>query len=276
MSIEQTLDRAAASLGAAAGILVCAGAGMGVDSGLPDFRGDEGFWRAYPPLKKLGMSFPEMANPDWFSRDPALAWGFYGHRLHLYRDTIPHAGFGILRDIAPQASRFVFTSNVDGQFQRAGFDPGQICEVHGSIHHLQTHGDSDEGIWSADDVEVAIDRTCFRAVGPLPCSPTGRLARPNILMFGDWGWDDTRSRAQGERLDRWLHELGGGALVIIELGAGTAVPTVRNLSNRLLARRSSTLIRINPRASAGPAGTLMLPMGARDACTALDARLSGG
>jgi len=29
---------------------------MGVDSGLPDFRGDEGFWRAYPPMAKLKYS----------------------------------------------------------------------------------------------------------------------------------------------------------------------------------------------------------------------------
>ena len=33
------------------GLLIGAGAGMGVDSGLPDFRGKEGFWRAYPPKK---------------------------------------------------------------------------------------------------------------------------------------------------------------------------------------------------------------------------------
>ena len=31
-----------------------------VDSGLPDFRGNEGFWRAYPPLAKLGLQFHEM------------------------------------------------------------------------------------------------------------------------------------------------------------------------------------------------------------------------
>ena len=48
-------------------ILITAGAGMGVDSGLPDFRGNEGFWKAYPPIAKLGLTFSEMANPQWFS-----------------------------------------------------------------------------------------------------------------------------------------------------------------------------------------------------------------
>ena len=52
---------------------------MGVDSGLPDFRGDRGFWKAYPPYAKLGLHFAEMANPRWFDSDPELAWGFYGH-----------------------------------------------------------------------------------------------------------------------------------------------------------------------------------------------------
>jgi NAD-dependent SIR2 family protein deacetylase len=60
-------------------ILIGAGAGMGVDSGLPDFRGNQGFWRAYPPLANLGLEFEDMANPRWFMEDPTLAWGFYGH-----------------------------------------------------------------------------------------------------------------------------------------------------------------------------------------------------
>jgi hypothetical protein len=76
-----------------------------------------GFWKAYPPLAKLGLAFHEMANPEWFDRDPQLAWGFYGHRLGLYRNTVPHKGFEILREIVKFKSDnyFVFTSNVDGQ-----------------------------------------------------------------------------------------------------------------------------------------------------------------
>ena len=48
-------------------LLIGAGAGMGVDSGLPDFRGPEGFWRAYPAFR--GRRFEEMSNPVWFDRD---------------------------------------------------------------------------------------------------------------------------------------------------------------------------------------------------------------
>ena len=56
------------SLGEA--ILIGAGAGMGVDSGLPDFRGGSGFWKAYPPYAKLGLDFVSLANPRWFVSDP--------------------------------------------------------------------------------------------------------------------------------------------------------------------------------------------------------------
>ena len=91
-------------------LLVAAGAGIGVDSGLPDFRGHEGFWNAYPALAKLGIRFEEMANPRWFHDDPNLAWGFYGHRLNKYKDTTPHLGFSILRKWAlNKKSFFVFT-----------------------------------------------------------------------------------------------------------------------------------------------------------------------
>ena len=80
-------------------ILITAGAGIGVDSGLPDFRGNEGFWKAYPAIKDLGLYFEEVANPQWFETNPALAWAFYGHRFNLYKNTVPHEGFKMLLDL---------------------------------------------------------------------------------------------------------------------------------------------------------------------------------
>jgi hypothetical protein len=51
--IMQTISQAARAIQKADAVLITAGAGMGVDSGLPDFRGDEGFWKAYPPFAAL-------------------------------------------------------------------------------------------------------------------------------------------------------------------------------------------------------------------------------
>src|SRR5438445_5570872 len=96
-SPEHLLIRAAELLQQADGLIVAAGAGMGVDSGLPDFRGNAGFWQAYPALGAADMEFSQIASPAAFHAQPALAWGFYGHRLKLYRRTRPHAGFALLR-----------------------------------------------------------------------------------------------------------------------------------------------------------------------------------
>src|SRR5215217_762286 len=88
-AFDAAIARAGALLGGADALLIGAGAGIGVDSGLPDFRGDQGFWRAYPPLARLGIRFVEIANPRSFARHPELAFGFYGHRLALYRPSFP-------------------------------------------------------------------------------------------------------------------------------------------------------------------------------------------
>lgn len=50
--IDETITQAAKLIAEADGLLITAGAGMGVDSGLPDFRGTSGFWQAYPALGK--------------------------------------------------------------------------------------------------------------------------------------------------------------------------------------------------------------------------------
>lgn len=259
-------------------LVICAGAGMGVDSGLPDFRGNEGFWRAYPPFAQLGLGFADLANPRWFARDPALAWGFYGHRLNLYRGTAPHAGFAILRRWATEkpGGAFVFTSNVDGQFQKAGFGEESVVECHGSIHHLQcTQACPD--LWPAEGTAVAVDPGTMRAREPWPACPRcGALARPNILMFGDGGWRPERTEEQEQRLGAWLHARRGARLTVIELGAGCAVPTVRHFSEQLVAQRGATLVRINPREPEGPRGTVSLLFGAREALAVLDASLAGG
>ena len=74
--MNRTIKKAKQKIKEADVILITAGAGMGVDSGLPDFRGDEGFWKAYPVIKNLGHSFVDMANPQWFDTKPKLAWAF--------------------------------------------------------------------------------------------------------------------------------------------------------------------------------------------------------
>ena len=234
-------------------LVVAAGAGMGIDSGLPDFRGPGGFWSAYPALGRRGLEFYEVASPRTFDTDPALAWGFYGHRLALYRHTTPHEGFGILKGWGErmfQGSR-VFTSNVDGQFQRAGFSEDAITEYHGSIHHLQCSRPCCGDVWlAANFVPSVDDETCTLVNDAPTCRGCGAMARPNIMMFGDSEWIDRRSNGQEAGLRRWLDK--ATRIVVIELGAGTAIPSVRHFSHELLVNYGARLVRINPKEPAVP------------------------
>jgi NAD-dependent SIR2 family protein deacetylase len=243
MEATQQIEAAAELIRDANGLLITAGAGMGVDSGLPDFRGEDSFWHAYPALRADGIGFQDIANGEAFRHDPIRAWGFYGHRLNLYRRTVPHEGFDILRRWAStkEHGAFVFTSNVDGQFQKAGFAENRILECHGSIHRLQCSESSTHDTWHADDFRPEVDEEHCKLLSKLPrCPKCGGVARPNILMFNDSDWNDYRIRIRRLRFEQWL--LTTERMVVVELGAGRAIPTVRAAGERT----GSPVIRINP------------------------------
>jgi NAD-dependent SIR2 family protein deacetylase len=95
---------------------------------------------------------------------------------------------------------------------------------------------------------------------PLPACPyCGGLARPNVLMFNDGRWLDGRTEAQYGRFEAWAAR--PRRLLVIELGAGTDVPSVR----RMCEARGAPLIRINPREPQVPrAGDVGIATGALD------------
>lgn len=249
----EATDYAAELIAQSDALIVAAGAGMGVDSGLPDFRGNEGFWRAYPALGRAHRNFVEVASPRTFLHDPGLAWGFYGHRLQLYRDTVPHEGFEILKRWADKLLQgaFVFTSNVDGQFQKAGFGESQVHECHGSIHWLQCATPCSEHLWPASNLVPRIDQEACQWLGAFPtCPHCGELARPNIMMFGDGQWIESRAAAQEARLNAWLAKVRRP--VVVEVGAGTYIPSVRHFSQHVIHAHGGRVVRINPREENAP------------------------
>ena len=78
----------------------------------------------------------------------------------------------------------------------------------------------------------------------------GDIARPNILMFNDWGWNEKRTDTQKNRYSAWLANIKkqNKKLAIIEIGAGTAIPTIRDKGEYLSSKLpKATLIRINLR-----------------------------
>lgn len=267
---------AASIIGAAEILIITAGAGMGVDSGLPDFRGDKGFWNAYPAYASLGLSFVDCANPHFFTSDPGFAWGFYGHRTNLYRDATPHEGFNVISEWIKRFRKdyFIVTSNVDGQFQKAGYADDKIYEIHGSIHWLQCQTPCSSTIWRNDHT-VEVNENTMRACSRLPCCPEcGKVSRPNILMFGDCHWLPERTRIQEQHFNRFLIENSDRRIAVIEIGAGSAIPTIRATSESIgWGLKQACVVRINPREPQINLPHISIACGALEALKNIDAAL---
>ena len=76
-------------------------------------------------------------------------------------------------------------------------------------------------------------------------------------MFNDWDWADGRTRMQSARFSRWRHK--AERPVVIELGAGSAIPTVRSFGQS----QECPMIRINPTEWQVPRrGDIGIPAGA--------------
>jgi len=92
-------------------------------------------------------------------------------------------------------------------------------------------------------------------------------------MFGDWNWIPNRSGEQEARFSQWLDSIRGSNLVVVEVGAGTAVPTVRMTSERSVGHLGGTLIRLNIREPQVPGNHVGIALGGLEALTEIDARL---
>eukprot|EP00808_Paulinella_micropora_P013067 g2892.t1 len=269
---QPDIVRAAKAIQAVDALYVGTGAGMGVSSGLGTFRGKTaGIW---PPLKKLGIDFTQMSNPKWFTYDKGMhqrsinfAWSFWHFRYQAYTTSEPHPGYGYITDWCKKMplGGFSFTSNIDGHWEAAGFPVDRILECHGSVHFMQCASGCSEQIWPVTtEFNMEIDHATDCAKEPLPkCKHCDQGARPNVLMFGDWHFLPNRHDLQETNRQKWEARLekyavekkdrsgkkGAGQpveLVVLEIGAGSAVPAVRYNCEAMARKRASTFIRINP------------------------------
>jgi len=296
--VESALERAAKAISSCDALIFTAGAGMGVDSGLPDFRGSTGLFKD----KELAMSYEEMSDDKWFSEDPLFAWGINYTQLSMYRRCKPHAGYEVLLKWAKSLRKpyYVWTSNIDGMFQKAGFPAETIVACHGDLHHLQCSKDrrtcrgleedaSDE-VWSAeiipDDLDREVDEGAlrFRSAESLQrscflCPRCGRLARPNVWFCHDRNYNVSKASIErGNAFNQWLSQLQerGAAVVVIECGGGLAIPSVRVTSEDAVdgSGKGSLLVRLNPvHCKVPPGHGVGLPLGSMEGLLRLDAKV---
>ncbi|WP_027779924.1 SIR2 family NAD-dependent protein deacylase [Paraburkholderia caledonica] len=264
------LKRASEWLRNADGIVIAAGAGMSVDSGLPDFRGTHGLWTSLLPAGMTERDVGSLTQGDCFLDRPVEAWQFYGRAFQVCRQLTPHRGYAMLARWARRVANgaFVFTSNVDGHFQAAGYDEARVLECHGTMNFMQCGKPCGAAIWPSDSTMANVDPDAL-TLSTLPrCPHCGHVARPNFLLFDDHHWVEKRTAAQWERMGTWLRAVKRP--VVIELGAGTAVPSVRMFAESV----RGPLIRINPEEYDVAGEGVGLQGTALDVLDALDALLA--
>lgn len=98
--------------------------------------------------------------------------------------------------------------------------------------------------WSASSFQPVVDNknVCLTSEKP-HCPYCGGFVRQNVLMFNDWSYASQYQDFKKVRLESWLKEVQN--LVVIELGAGKAIPTVRRFSERTAKAKKGGFIRIN-------------------------------
>src|SRR4029453_6293783 len=107
-------------------VLVLTGAGVSAESGIPTFRGKDGYWRNLDPAK--------LATPEAFARDPQLVWDWYRERRQRIRNARPNAAHEAVARLAQGTDEFLLvTQNVDDLHARAGIPAEKKVRIHGDI-----------------------------------------------------------------------------------------------------------------------------------------------
>jgi NAD-dependent deacetylase len=228
-------------------VLVLTGAGVSAESGIPTFRGKDGYWRNLDPA--------QLATPEAFARDPKLVWEWYRERRHRIRNAQPNAAHTAIRRLAQHADEFLLvTQNVDDLHARAGLPKEKMVQIHGDIFGTRcsrcdfgfTERKHDQGQDQEPGVERFGLRGHVRALKAATCRRTPKcpqcdaLMRPGVVWFGEQlPWNEV------QRVETYL-DRGVCDLVIV---AGTTATFGYIVDWALRASREGfrgELIEVNP------------------------------
>ncbi len=144
-------------------IVFVTGAGISQESGIPTFRGKDGFWRNHNAM--------ELATIDAFYKNPKLVWEWYNERRRNIFAAQPNLGHKAINELEKYAEVVILTQNIDGLHQKAGST--KVLELHGSIVKIKC---------SVCDFKDEII-TEFSEIPPL-CK-CGNILRPDVVWFGE-------------------------------------------------------------------------------------------
>lgn len=274
--------RAAKAIQTADVILFTTGAGWSADSGLATYPGVADI----EPYRKRKLTYYDICQPQWRTQEPETFYGFWGDCTNVYRSTPFHGGYHIaikwkerimnrsrhLQAFAEWHSRcpdkervtnipfFSLTSNVDAHWWNPNLnavcDRKEVYEIHGNVENWQCADKKNckDQIWALDnDFVFDVNQSTMLAQEPYPkCPECNAPARPSILMFADWQWnepehDEARWLNWKQMVQQIAEQDPDINVAIIEIGAGQRVPSIRMMSEKFCAEPGNrTLIRINP------------------------------
>ncbi len=159
-------DRLVERLGQAQSLVILTGSGVSRESGVPTFRGKDGFWEKH--------SVEELATWQAFEAHPELVWRWYDYRRQLVAESEPNAAHLAIARLESAYDTFVLvTQNVDGLHSRAG-----------SSDPLELHGNIWRGRCTREHIAVELPDSPLTQLPPT-CSRCGALLRPDVVWFGE-------------------------------------------------------------------------------------------
>jgi NAD-dependent deacetylase len=205
-------------------ILVITGAGVSAESGIPTFRGKDGYWRNFDPAK--------LATPEAFARDPELVWEWYRERRERIRSAQPNPAHSAIARLAGHVSDFLLvTQNVDDLHERSGVPPEKMVQIHGDIF-ITRCSRCETRYRDKDPDEKTLPR----------CTACGALMRPGVVWFGE-----QLDPANIERVENFL--AGGPCDVAIVAGTTAMFGYIVDWALRA-SRDGGRLIEVNPETTA--------------------------
>jgi NAD-dependent deacetylase len=202
-------------------VLVITGAGVSAESGIPTFRGKDGYWRNLDPIK--------LATPEAFARDPELVWQWYRERRQRIRNAQPNAGHEAIARLAQRADEFLLvTQNVDDLHERAGLAKAEMVQIHGDIFVTRC---SRCGFEQEQEQEQEQN-------GVPGCTRCNALMRPGVVWFGE-----PLSERETERVENHLQRDSCGVVIVVGTTAtfGYIIDWALRASHR-----GGELIEVNP------------------------------
>jgi NAD-dependent deacetylase len=193
------------------------GAGISKESGIPTFRGAEGLWRKYDPMK--------LASISGFYQDPKLVWEFYKDRQELIYNCSPNLGHVSIANFEKiKESSYVLTQNIDGLHEKAGSK--NIIELHGNILKVEC---------TECNFKEKIKQKIEEPLPPI-CKKCKNILRPSVILFGEPLNQEVWSKAE---------QISNNCDVMFIVGTSLKVGPVNQFP--LYAKRNGAiLIEVNP------------------------------